>query len=323
MSQDSPEVPQGRLLRELREMRAIVEELQQLEMVRRHAFAQGVDLYRVLVDNSLSPMCSHDQSGVLLAVNPAAAQLLGYAAEEIVGRRLDEFLTPETKSEMGPYLERIASAAVDRGVMRLQTRTGGERVWIYRNVRYDDPDGEVRVLGHADDITDRIEAERGQRDAERRFRRLADSAPVLMWVSDAAGDRTFVNLRWMQFTGCSREESLGPGWRDYVHPDDTRGLAGAQFQARTDLGEYRTVYRLRHTDGGYRLVLEIGAAYQEEDGQFAGFAGTCLELEHLPQENSTREALRRAVAILAAVQCADETSRALLANVIELLQATL
>ncbi|MBA2620484.1 MAG: CHASE3 domain-containing protein, partial [Acidobacteria bacterium] len=63
--------------------------------------------YRDLVEKSLGLICSHDLDGVLLSVNPAAANALGYAPEEMVGKSLAEFLPPESKAVFEKYLTQI------------------------------------------------------------------------------------------------------------------------------------------------------------------------------------------------------------------------
>jgi PAS domain S-box-containing protein len=122
------------------------------------------DFYRRLAEESLGLMCCHDLEGVLLWINPAAAESLGYSPEEGVGIRLDSFLAPEVRPMFTLYLARIRAKRVDAGVMRLLTRGGDQRIWMYRNVLSDAPELPPHVLGHALDITARVKAETEIRD---------------------------------------------------------------------------------------------------------------------------------------------------------------
>ncbi|HKD82919.1 MAG TPA: ATP-binding protein [Candidatus Angelobacter sp.] len=124
------------------------------------ASEQQLRLYRLLVENSLGLMCIHDLSGMLLMINPAAAQSLGYRVEDSAGRNIREFLTPSVQHLFEDYLQRLRTNPVDTGVMKLQAKDGTERLWLYRNVRYEEPGSPVRVLGHALDVTERMMAER-------------------------------------------------------------------------------------------------------------------------------------------------------------------
>jgi PAS domain S-box-containing protein len=132
------------------------------------------DVYRVLVENSLGLMCIHDLDGVLLSVNPAVTQSLGYTEQEGIGRSLREFLAPEVHVLFDAYLERIRRQPTDSGLMRLQAKDGTERIWFYRNVRYERPGETPRVLGHAIDITDRIRAERALKAAQKELQQARD-----------------------------------------------------------------------------------------------------------------------------------------------------
>ena len=131
--------------------------------------------YRALVESSRGLICTHDLAGVLLSVNPAAAGRLGYAAEEMVGRSLADFLAPAVRAQFPQYLDRIGRASADQGLMLVVTRAGEERIWSYNNVRCQDPGGPPYVLGHAHDITDirRADARAGEAEALRSVAQLA------------------------------------------------------------------------------------------------------------------------------------------------------
>lgn len=131
--------------------------------------------YRALVESSRGLICTHDLAGILLSVNPAAADRLGYAADELVGRSLGDFLAPSVRAQFPQYLDRIGHASGDQGLMLVVTRGGEERIWSYSNVRCQDPGGPPYVLGHAHDITDikRSDARAGEAEALRSVAQLA------------------------------------------------------------------------------------------------------------------------------------------------------
>jgi len=127
--------------------------------------------YRELVEYSLGLICTHDLAGTILSINPAAANSLGYQPEDGIGRNLREFLSPDKRDLFDAYLQRIHSAGHDAGLMSVVARGGGIRVWMYRNVVSHGPDGSPYVLGHAIDVTERVEAERTLRRNEEVLRR--------------------------------------------------------------------------------------------------------------------------------------------------------
>lgn len=116
--------------------------------------------YRELVESSLGLICTHDLTGTILSINLAAAHSLGYRPEDGIGRNLREFLSPDKRDLFDDYLRRIREAGHDAGLMSVVASSGDTRVWMYRNILSHGPDERQYVLGHAIDVTERVEAER-------------------------------------------------------------------------------------------------------------------------------------------------------------------
>ncbi len=131
--------------------------------------------YRELVEQGRGLICTHDLAGILLSVNRAAAERLGYTPDELVGRSLGDLLAPTVRHLFPEYLARIQRDATDEGLMLMVTREGDERMWTYSNVRGREPGGPDYVLGHALDITDikRSDARAGEAEALRSVGQLA------------------------------------------------------------------------------------------------------------------------------------------------------
>lgn len=164
-----------RALQEMTERLAALERMTAAHQREYERLRERAELYRQLVENSQGLVCSHDLEGNLLYVSPASAWELGYSPEDGVGRNLREFLAPSVRVFFDTYLDRIREKEADRGVMRLVSRDGQERLWAYRNALVRPPDREPYVIGHAVDITDRIQLERRLREAEERQRAVIDA----------------------------------------------------------------------------------------------------------------------------------------------------
>ena len=89
-------------------------------------------------------------------------------------------------------------------------------------------------------------------ESETRFRVMADSAPVLLWMSSTDGGCVFFNQTWLDFTGRSLEAELGYGWAEGVHPEDLQRCVDTYLDAFVARRAFRMEYRLRRADGQYR-----------------------------------------------------------------------
>jgi PAS domain S-box-containing protein len=135
---------------------------------------QQLLLYQLLVEKSLGLMCIHDLDGVLLAINPAVARSLGYRVEEGLGRNLREFLVPAVQPLFDAYLYRIRTHPTDSGLLRLLAKDGTERIWSYRNIRYEERGEPPKVLGHALDVTEQALAESALKESRNALAKAHD-----------------------------------------------------------------------------------------------------------------------------------------------------
>jgi PAS domain S-box-containing protein len=131
------------------------------------------------------------------------------------------------------------------------------------------------------DLIERRVVEQALRETEERFRNMADTAPVMIWVSGIDKLCTFFNKGWLEFTGRSMEEELGNGWVTAVHPEDLDHCCdtySAAFEARRS---FEMEYRLRRADGKYRWLLDRGVPRLKPNGMFAGYIGSCIDITDL------------------------------------------
>src|SRR3954451_1922296 len=127
---------------------------------------------------------------------------------------------------------------------------------------------------------------------EERFRALADSAPVLIWMSDTAKGGIYFNRAWLDFTGRSLERETGDGWMESLHPEDQEPLWAAQeaFDARQP---FEVQFRLRRHDGVWRWMLNSAKPRFSLNGEFAGYTGSCIDItERFEAEEEARRQFR-------------------------------
>jgi PAS domain S-box-containing protein len=114
--------------------------------------------------------------------------------------------------------------------------------------------------------------------SEDHFRLMADSAPVMIWVTGPDKQFHWFNRPWLEFTGRTMDEERGSGWLWGVHPEDLERCSGifhASFEARQP---FTMDFRLKRHDGSYRWVLANGVPRCSADGSFHGYTGSCLDI---------------------------------------------
>jgi len=200
--------------------------------------------FRELLENVQLVAVITDRNGSIIFCNDYALSLTGWNREEIIGTPAREFI------DDGLPLGAVAPDAAFEGT--LLEKAGGRRCIQWSTTPLRDPGG--RASGFASlgvDVTElkALRTRAAQLESEERFRKTADTSPLMIWVADSDCACTFVNKGWLAFTGRALEEELGNGWTSNVHPDDLSSCLGAfrdAFQSRRD---FQMEYRKRRADG--------------------------------------------------------------------------
>jgi PAS domain S-box-containing protein len=121
------------------------------------------------------------------------------------------------------------------------------------------------------------------RESEARFRLVANSAPVMIWMSDTDMHCNYFNKTWLEFTGRPLEEELGNGWLAGMHLEDLKPCQDIFIRAYDRRESFSMQYRLRRHDGEYRWMLDIGVPRSNPDGSFDGYIGSCIDLTNRKQ----------------------------------------
>jgi PAS domain S-box-containing protein len=190
---------------------------------------------------------------------------------------------------------RIRDTIERRHVMDMEFRVvwpDGSIHWLLAKgkVLVDEAGQPFRIAGVNLDITGRKLAEAALRESEDRFRKIADTAPVMIWLSGPDKGLMFFNKVWLDFTGRTLQQEVGQGWTVNIHPDDyDRCIAeySSHFDSRRN---FHLEYRLRRADGEYRWMLCSGVP-RYVDGAFAGYIGSDIDITYV--KRAQEEALVR------------------------------
>lgn len=288
--------------------------------------------FRALFEASPMPFLVLSPDLQIVAVNDAYLHATLTERSAIVGQPMFEVF-PDNPDEPGAdgvrnlrasLLRVLATGRPDTmptqryDIRRPASEGGGFEVrwWNPLNTPVLASDGSVAAIIHrVVDVTLQQQAEARLVESEDRFRRLADSAPVMMWVTDESGGCIYLNRPWHEFTGQTAADGLGMGWLDPIHPAD-RGDAKQAFERALAAREgLRVEYRLRRADGAYRWVIDDALPRFSADGAFLGHIGSVFDIDDR-REAEERQALlarevdHRARNALAVVQAVVRTTQA-------------
>ena len=235
---------------------------------------------------------------------------------EVVGRKLAEFLETDSSEDIALFLKRIArgpgpgelpvrftaepssKARMRRlkampvldasGSLRhlLATIEGGKAP---RQPRSPEPvlpgDREADPSGSLESPVEEVQR------SEERFRLLADSAPVLIWIGERSQGCTWFNRSWLEYVGRRMEDEIGAGWMDGLHPEDRERVRSMHGEAFAAGKPFRIEFRLRGSDSQYRWMLDHGVPIGGEGRDATGFIGSCIDIHDRKRTEEQREML--------------------------------
>jgi PAS domain S-box-containing protein len=123
-------------------------------------------------------------------------------------------------------------------------------------------------------------------ESEKRFRTMADNAPIMIWMADAQGvpcsnGCNYFNLKWHEFTGLPLEQKQSCNWQSIIHAEDKKHCLDTYHEAFETKQPFKIGYRLRRHDEVFRWIEDSGVPRFTADGEFLGFIGICTDItEH-------------------------------------------
>ena len=239
-----------------------------------------------IVDAAMDAIIAVDDDQRVQVFNTAAEKMFGCLASDAIGAPLERFLPPRFRAVHREHVRRLGDTGVTSqamaGLRQLWAlRSDGDEFPIEASISQSHVDGETLFTVILRDVTERLRADEALRESEERFRLMADTAPVMLWMSAPDKLCDYFNRSWLEFTGRPLESELGNGWAEGVHPEDLKQCIDTYERAFDRREQFRMEYRLRRHDGEYRWILDTGVPRLSADGAFSGYIGSAVDVtEH-------------------------------------------
>lgn len=266
------------------------EELRRAQVELDAVRARYFDLY------DLAPVgyCTLSAKGIIKEANLTAATLLGVVRKDVVGQPMSRFVLSEDQDIYYRHRQQLFATKEPQGCKLRLLRPHGPPFWarLEATVAQDD-EGEApmcRVV--LSDISESMRTEAVLAESELKYRTLADSGQALIWTAGQDKQCDYFNQPWLDFTGRTLEQERGDGWLQGVHPDDLDRCLHTYVAAFDSRKKFSMEYRLRHSSGDYRWILDDGTPRFDGQGHFLGYIGHCLDITASKQAAEEQKSLQ-------------------------------
>ncbi len=252
-----------------------ISERKQVEEALRQSEARS----RRIVESNIIGVFFPELEGNILDANDAFLQMVGYEREDLLAGKVNwkDMSPPQYRALDEQKVEELKTYRVCTPFEKEYIRKDGRRIPLMVGAALLE-ESKQETVAFALDLSDRKQAVEALRESEERFRHMADTAPVLIWMSGTDKLCNYFNKPWLDFTGRTMEQELGNGWSEGVHPDDFQRCLNTYVNAFDTRQEFKMEYRLRRFDGEYRWVLDTGIPRFTPEGGFLGYIGSCIDI---------------------------------------------
>jgi len=213
-------------------------------------------------------------------INRPFAEWMEVPRKDVIGRHMHDIVGKEGFERRLPMIDAVLAGERQFFVAEWDHPSRGTVVAQTQYVPWVRPGG--KVIGFVvvvEDVTERRVAERALKESEARFKRIANHAPVLMWVTRLDRTRDFVNDAYMEFLGTEdREHARTYDWRDGIHPEDAARLLAESVAGELSLKPFTLEGRFRRGDGEYRWLRSTSSPRFGPDGEHVGFIGAATDI---------------------------------------------
>ncbi|HEU4959776.1 MAG TPA: PAS domain S-box protein [Sphingomonas sp.] len=201
----------------------------------------------------------------------------GLPLADIVDRPITELMTPATYAVRRPYVER-ALAGERVTYEAVFPHASGPRHTVIHHVPHVEDGAVLGFYALVQDVSEQWRALETARESEARFRRIADSAPIPMWLTAPDRTRAFVNIAYMKFLDLPFEEACRFDWRTILHEEDHDRILAESLAGEASGERFELEARYRRADGAWRWIRSISQPRFDAEGMPEGFVGVAEDI---------------------------------------------
>ncbi|MEO6994536.1 MAG: PAS domain-containing protein [Lacunisphaera sp.] len=237
--------------------------------------------FRTLADNMSQFAWMADGTGAIIWYNQRWFDYTGTTFESMKGWGWQQVQHPD---HVGRVTEKFARHVQEgqawEDTFPLRSKEGKFNWFLSRAFPIRDASGEVvRWFGTNTDITALRETQEQLRQSESRFRQIADTMPQIVWGAGTDGVLDYYNRQWFEYVGLPENDFEGARWDKYIHPDDLP-VTYETWMAALETGQpYQIEFRVRNSEGNYRLFLTRALPIRDSQGKIVRWFGTCTDIQ--------------------------------------------
>lgn len=234
-----------------------------------------------IIHSNIAGIFFSSLDNVIFDANDNFLKMIGYTREEIISGKITRTaITPiEYQESDRLILKELTQKGFVNNYEKQYIRRNGKRIDVLINhilLKQTRTEAVAFVL----DITERKSAEQALLESEQRFRKMADEAPIMLWMTDHEGKTIYANKYWLDYVGLTLEQYTGQFRPDTeaIHLEDRARAKALLIESVQQQKTYTATVRYRRSDGEYRWISINGNPRFTPSGDFVGHVGICQDV---------------------------------------------